>query len=279
MNSDEFSNEFDILYNNITSNQGAGIDEYEKSVFLTKAQDDIIKAYFDPRLNKPQEGYDSVERRQIDFSMITVTKKYSSTRTIDDIVKPLSSDDFKPDIPEESLASDFITPIYDIRNETKAIEMESDILMIINEYVIVNRNNSEERLTVKPVQYDEYDRLMSKPYKRPVKWQAWRLINTNKSIRTAEIIVGPGDEIKEYHIRYVRKPRPIIIHDLDGLSIEGHYEIIDADNPCELDPILHPELVQRAVEMAAAVYKGDLSTQLALGTNSQTNVGMLTRSE
>jgi len=33
----EMSNEFDILYNNIMSNQAPGIDEYEKSVFLTKA--------------------------------------------------------------------------------------------------------------------------------------------------------------------------------------------------------------------------------------------------
>ena len=37
----EFSNEFDVLYNNIMSNQAPGLDEYEKSVFLTKAQDYI----------------------------------------------------------------------------------------------------------------------------------------------------------------------------------------------------------------------------------------------
>ena len=48
----EFSNEFDVLYNNITSNQAPGLDEYEKSVFLTKAQDEIIKAYFNPRTTK-----------------------------------------------------------------------------------------------------------------------------------------------------------------------------------------------------------------------------------
>ena len=31
----EFSNQFDVLYNNITSNQAPGLNEYEKSVFLT----------------------------------------------------------------------------------------------------------------------------------------------------------------------------------------------------------------------------------------------------
>ena len=67
MTNQEFSNEFDILYNNVTSNQAPGLDEYEKSVFLTKAQDQIIKDYFDPRSNKVQSGFDESQRRQIDF--------------------------------------------------------------------------------------------------------------------------------------------------------------------------------------------------------------------
>ena len=43
MPNEEFSNEFDVLYNSITSNQAPGLDEYEKSVFLTKAQSEIIR--------------------------------------------------------------------------------------------------------------------------------------------------------------------------------------------------------------------------------------------
>ena len=37
MTNQEFSNEFDILYNNVASNQAPGLDEYEKAVFLTNA--------------------------------------------------------------------------------------------------------------------------------------------------------------------------------------------------------------------------------------------------
>ena len=33
----EFSTEFDVLYNNITSNQAPGLNEYEKSIFLLHA--------------------------------------------------------------------------------------------------------------------------------------------------------------------------------------------------------------------------------------------------
>ena len=76
MTNSEFSNEFDVLYNNITSNQAPGLDEYEKSVFLTKAQDEIIKAYFNPKSNKVQEGFDGSEKRQIDFSMLIKSVDY-----------------------------------------------------------------------------------------------------------------------------------------------------------------------------------------------------------
>ena len=37
MTINEMSSEFDILYNQVNSNQSANIDEYEKSVFLTRA--------------------------------------------------------------------------------------------------------------------------------------------------------------------------------------------------------------------------------------------------
>jgi len=45
-------------------------------VFLTKAQDEIVKAYFNPKTNKVQEGFDGNEKRQIDFSMIMRSKTY-----------------------------------------------------------------------------------------------------------------------------------------------------------------------------------------------------------
>jgi hypothetical protein len=36
---DEFSWEFDVLYNNISNGNAPGVNEYEKSVFLTRAQE------------------------------------------------------------------------------------------------------------------------------------------------------------------------------------------------------------------------------------------------
>lgn len=267
----EFSNEFDVLYNNITSNQAPGLDEYEKSVFLTKAQDEIIKAYFNPRTNKTQEGFDGNEKRQIDFSMIMRSHIYEPSKGASDI---------------------FTTSFFDLRDNTKAVALNPDILMFVNEYVEVTRNYKTVRLTVVPINYMEYSRLMSKPFKRPIKNQAWRLLDNSDGIKKAELIVGPIDTIKKYVIRYVKRPRAIILDVLsDGTSLGGYVGADGEGNPtanvseavqgitCELDPILHPEILQRAVELAKAAYTGDLASQLALGQSSQTNMGIVTQSK
>lgn len=251
MTNPEFSNEFDVLYNNITSNQAPGLDEYEKSVFLTKAQDEIIKSYFDPRSNKVQEGFDGSQRRQIDFSSITEAVTYAGDM--------------------------FGNPaLFDPRSNSSAVEMPSDILMMLNERVKVIRNGEFSYLTVVPIQFVEYDRLMSKPYKRPLKNQAWRVFNYSSDINWADLVVGPGDIIKEYTFRYVRRPKAIILSDLtdEGVSLDGEFK----KQECELDPILHHEILQRAVESAKAAYTGNLESQLTLGQLSQTDIGKVAQS-
>lgn len=322
MTTQEFSNEFDILYNNVMSNQAPGLDEYEKSVFLTKAQDEILKNYFNPKGNKYQEGYDDSPKRQIDFSMLM---KLSSPK--------------------------HVTPNLGIHsgNNTKFYEMPSDILLYINEFLDVTRKGLSTRLSVVPLRYDEYSRVMSKPYKRPLKNQAWRLItsgtgnsytftdygrvaklisdeisasfeqiykvinNKNITVNSAnnvlvdskyltglgdlvdtssnalilqsnatevkdaintnveetstvvEVIPGTNDIITNYLVRYIRKPRPIILETLNGLSINGEEE----ESSCELDSSLHQEILQRAVELAKAAYAGDINSTIELGKRSE----------
>lgn len=247
MTNPEFSNEFDVLFNNVTSNQAPGLDEYEKSVFLTKAQDDIVKAYFDPSLNKSREGFDGSERRQIDFSMVLKTKTYQNAA--------------------------FSSATFDNKPNTKKVALDSDIMVFINEFADVTRGGANIRLTVVPLDYLEYSRLMSKPYKRPLQYQAWRILENSNSSNNAEIIIGPNDELVTYSIRYIKRPRAIILTNLEGVTLDNTTE----EQTCELDPILHPEILQRAVELAKAAYIGDLNSQIALGSASQTNMGGLTR--
>lgn len=287
MSVEEMDNMFDVLYNNITSNQAPGLNAYEKSVFLTKGQDETMKNYFNPKSkgNNTQEGFDGSVKRQVDFSMLTTVATTSATSYIYSLVTGKTDKDGKPvysrteaTAPKSTYSyteaydsegnvlkdekdnvlyirnegtdvSDFGTPLFDMRENTKSVTLPSKLMYAINEMVEVTRNNKAVLLQVIPVKFDEYSRLMCKPYKRPLKYQAWRLIN-NDVVNKADIVVGPSDTLTKYTIRYVRRPNPIIVSNLDGLTIEGKSTATE----CELDPILHEEILQRAVELAKVAW-------------------------
>lgn len=206
--------------------------------------------------------------------MIDNAEKYinSIDRNIYDISKvEIDKDDTKYEAVE---ANPFTSSFFDLRTNTKSVTLSSDILMFVNEYVEVKRNGQATRLTVLPINYMEYSRLMSKPYKRPLKNQAWRLLDNSGGQKKAELVIGPNDTISKYVIRYVKRPRAIRLTTFDDVTLDGG----NTAQCCELDPILYPEIIQRACELAKAAYTGDLQSQIALGQASQTNVGMVTQS-
>ncbi len=357
----EFNDQFDVLYNSITSNQAPGLDEYEKSVFLTKAQDEIIRRYFDPKNNKVAEGFDSSRKRQQDFSKLIKT------------IKPTKVDEAN---------------IEKFDDRSTAYAVPNDLLLFINESYTTNGNKH----TVIPISYQEYDKLMQKPYQRPPKKAAWRLItnaysptitrthdirsdkfsftnvsskyinldisfyrSTRTDLTTGKISIeegqnefnikmeinldyntgGVGDTTIDYYntniksntnlqsillvnewpsiilgqlsnsstsynftikipcqsnvvelisntsnptdssytIRYIKRPKPIVVHDIAPLTIDG----VSTTSDCELDESLHQEILQRAVELAKAVYAGDLTSTIAVGANSQTDIGNISQ--
>lgn len=76
MDNPEILKRFDVLYNNIMSDQAPGLNAYEKSVFWNKATIEVLKNHLNPKGNKYTEGYDGSSKRQIDFSNITKIKKF-----------------------------------------------------------------------------------------------------------------------------------------------------------------------------------------------------------
>lgn len=267
----EFSNEFDVLYDN-ASNSAPGLDAYEKSVFLTTAQEEIVLSYFSPKQNKPREGFDDSEKRQMDFSSIIKTYTFDSTG------------EKNKDGGITHLLEAVDKSIYTGATSKANIGEIPDLLIIVNEFINVDRPEDSistteyERtpniipLTVVPIMYKEYARLMSKPFKRPKFYQAWRILDNEKDKLTSYLIAGPKDTITSYSVRYVKKPRPIIIGDTDELKIDG--QLYNENKGCELDSILHREIIKRAVELAMAAYSNNVTDKIQLGNLSQTDIGV-----
>lgn len=155
MTTQEFSNQFDILYNN-ASNSAPGLDEYEKSVILTKAEKDLVRDYFNSRTVKTGEGFDDSQKRQYDFSTLLRTAKLELKSTLLILFKGYQKD----------------FNIFD--NRSLIYLAPPDFFLSINESIIDDNNR---RYSVLPISYSEYNRLMLKPYGYPLKRQAWRIIS------------------------------------------------------------------------------------------------------
>ena len=252
MTADEFSQEFDILYNNIASNQAPGLTEYEKSVFLTKAQDEIIKNYFTgkPNGNKYQEGVEDSAKRYSDFScLITVKSILASAHDNNSCI--------------------------DSRGQI--CSLPDNLMITLNEKFKINTNEYQ----VIPITLAEYQRLMSRPSGDPLKRQVWKLMG-NSATGNGSIEIIPhwkesGTEGNTLIIRYVRKPYPIILENLtaQNLTINGKDTIYGStlsptnNEACELAKELHPEILQRAVELAKIFYVGQPADIINAGQRSE----------
>lgn len=211
MTNPEFSIEFDILYNNISSNKAPGINEYEKSVFLTKAQEQIVTELYSGRNNTYNSFEETEEQRRYLNSLVTTHNCQA----------------------QQNVAPNHLT------NKSYSFELPEDLLYITYE---VCKTGSMKEFVVYPVSQDELSKIINNPFRGPSKNRVLRLDNGSN---TVEII--SNEEIAMYNIRYIRKPNPIILTDLeDDLSING----ISEESECELDSSLHRTILDRAVALA-----------------------------
>lgn len=253
MTTQEFSNTFDTLLNSYNTASTFGeqaskgeivLDEYEKSVLLTQAQDIILKQYFEGV--GVNGGFDDSTRRQVDFSNLITVEEL--TKEENPVLTPYD---------ERSLI--YKTPV--------SATGKAKVLYILNEKIVVSTTSGQPAVTTKrqyvvvPINYKEYDRQMSKAYAQPLKKQAWRLFQDNgpsgnstidlySEIIPVENSIASG-ETPKYKIRYIRRPQPIVLTNLDfttqaDLEIDG----VKTISECELNPIVHMDILNKAVELA-----------------------------
>ena len=235
MNTAEFSNEFDILYNNITSNMAAGLSEYEKSVFLTRAQEDIITGFYSGK-NTSKVSFEETEevRRYLDV----LTKTMVLLPIVPTIVSPLSQD------------SKFFTAPTDVwfitYEQVKLVDSE------------LPYGQSSEAIVI-PTTQDSYFRRSRNPFKTPSDNKVFRLSivpDVNDVSNTTSLIeLISKYNISEYLIRYLGQPKPIILETLTGgATING----VSQRTECELPKVIHTSILKLAVDMAKMVYDSQI---------------------
>lgn len=224
----EFSDAFDIAlssyqsatdYNKQFADTEIVLNEYEKSVFLTRAQEEIVKSIYNGLSISDSFENTEVTRKQLDALVKQIV--YKGTTKQD-------------------------TGLHDKFNHY-SFELPEDCWYIVFEQVTTIKSDkkcdSEKILEVYPVTHDDYHRIAKNPFRGPNSRKALRL-----DFGKLQVEIVSNYELSKYLVRYLSKPSPIILCDLtaDGISING----VSTPTECELSELLHQEILDRAVQLA-----------------------------
>ena len=259
MTTTEFSNEFDVLYNNIASNQAPGVDEYEKSVFLTKAQEEIVVALYSNK-DTDLQSFEKTEelRRYLNpiVKTVTLTPNESWYYSDEGIWKDSNNQDVSSQV-EDGILRDFDTKInYSVEvtqtgeepvrtitstplktlSEGYIFDVPVDLWFITYEDVTLSSPNSclnKKVCEVIPITQDEFHKIRNNPFRGNTDNRVLRLDSDNR------IELVSKNTIKDYTIRYLRSVKPINLTTGSG---------------CELHPALHRLILDRAIKLAIASF-------------------------
>lgn len=226
MNNKEFSDGFDTMLNSYSmranfgeesSKQTITLDEYEKSVFLTKAQEELVTNLYNGK-NPYGESFESTEEM----------RRYLANLVMEKYLKPITNTSGTP-LGVSSNSSFFTLP--------------EDLWFITLESVIADKGKcGETHINVYPTKQDEYQVIRDNPFRGANDRRALRL---DLSEGNVEIICKFN--INTYYVRYIKKVAPIVLENLpDDLSIEG----VSKATECKLHEGLHQRILELAVRMA-----------------------------
>lgn len=221
MTNEEFSNEFDNLVNkNIAKPFGVDstpleFDEYEKSMFLTKAQESVVISLYRGTLTG-----DSFEKtEELRRYLNELIKTYTTTNKVEN--EGLTDNSYFFDIPDDVW---FITYESAVSQDKRLGCAKGTVMEVV------------------PTAQDDLYKTSRNPFRGPNKRRVLRLDVEGKVVE----LISKFD-IDKYQIRYLAKPEPIILIDLpEDLSING----LTKKTECILNPAIHRVILETAVNLA-----------------------------
>ena len=227
MTTEEFSNGFQTLvssymrfrdFDDREPKDTIEFDEYEKSLFLTKAQEEIVLGLYNGK-NPFNDSFEKTEE----------LRRYLSPLIQEARLDPIQTSNGLP---------------LGIDSKSKFFTLPEELWFITYESVEISNGDCENHTTqdVYPVRQDEYHKIKKNPFRGANFRRALRLDLSENNI---EIV--SKYEVTQYYLRYLKKVKPIVLEDMpEELSINGTSE----ESPCELHESLHQRILELAVRMA-----------------------------
>lgn len=212
--SEEFSNRFDVVFDSITSNKAPGIDSYEKSLFLTEAQKQIVVELYSGRNDKGASFEATEELRSYLRNLIKEAE---------------------------------LTSVVESDSKSKLYQLPDDCLFITQEEAVISDEGAGcldgTSIGAIPITHDEISKALRNPFRKPSEDRVLRIDIGPKVIEVYSLY-----NIGSYNIKYIKKPKPII---LDNLKEDLTIDTLSTESECELDSSLYETIINRAVRLAA----------------------------
>ncbi|MDR2233917.1 MAG: hypothetical protein LBE56_12470 [Tannerella sp.] len=234
----EFSEGFDSLLDSYKLKNTFGedenlftlkLDEYEKSLFLTQTQEELVYAFYTGK-NPLNESYERTEEMRRYLASLNRTIIVSGK----DLVA--TSKGAAPSSVIANIKDDNIKRLMFITLEQCQLDDPED------------ECTDGTWVDVIPVKRDIYPNYRRNPFRTV------RVFRIDEAFDRVELIYKKP--IKAYKVSFLSRPTPIILEDLDYVSIDSYYKAME----CMLPKILHNKILEAAVAKAYA-YLGTRSTQ------------------
>ncbi len=223
----EFSSQFDTLLNSHALAASFGrqdnpvtieLDEYEKSLFLTNAQEELALSLYNGRNSSFQSFEETEELRRFLSPLIEEAE-----------LEPITTTDGKP---------------LGMKSTSKFFTLPEDLWFITYESIEVSDGKCENDVSMEvvPARQDEYHRLKKNPFRGANDRRALRF---DLSEGNVEIVCKYN--VTKYYVRYLKHLKPIILANLEGdVELRGEKTVMTSMLP----ESLHLRILNRAVEMA-----------------------------
>lgn len=225
MTCEEFSLEFDLLYNNIMSNKAPGLSEYEKRLFLTQAQESIV---LDIYSGKYGDSFERTEETTSYLNQLLKQRTYNNGEFTEG--NKLDTRSVFVTLPED---------IWFKTGETATIMDDSYKCQV----------DGLREVMVFPVTQDTLVRTKRSPFRGP---NERRILRLDSGKNQVELI--SNYEIFTYTVRYLSRPEPIILKELpQGLTIGGK----SSPQTCLLNTAIHKAILSKAVLIAKSSWESE----------------------
>ena len=240
MTAQQMKYEFEVGYDRITNFEAPGYTEKEISTFLTKAQEQLVLELYRNGNHYKEEFKKSLNMLKTSADIVSFTTGPYATS-------------FIGNLPVDTLA---------VYNEAAALTTNSS-----HQYPSATLTD----IHVKPVDDDYYHANKKNPFKKPsVKNDLiWRLDYRTTTTKQHIYVIEANCTLTKVTLHYYKKPSPIIIAwtayvsgdgTIDGITWSSHTA---TSLDCALDPLIHREIVDRAVLLAHAALQDEKGVQLS----------------